>query len=183
MIQNDFLHAEVEAETLRRVSLGESFTALQISRAVQAGGVRERHRFLKETVHELFARGGMPGYDRTPVLMPCGGRPFLYHPCQPGTRFATAPQRDAHQRTLDRWSRLRVPASQLRAAGFAPGDTVIVERDAARGVVRLSADGMGSAYRVDRYGIVRLTIKRTLASASVLFKLESASGEVRAEAI
>ena len=121
MIQNDFLRAEVEAETLRRVSLGESFTALQISRAVQAGGVSERHRVLKETVHELFARGGMPGYDRTPVLMPCGGRPFLYHPRQPGTRFATAPQRDASQRTVDRWNRLRLPARQTSGGGVRAG--------------------------------------------------------------
>ncbi|MDX1933270.1 MAG: hypothetical protein SFU56_11740 [Capsulimonadales bacterium] len=145
---------EVEAEVNRRIDAGESFTAFDISRAVQAAGVRERHRNLKVIVHDMFERGDMPGYTRTQITLPGGEQPLLYHPdntAPAGNRFAVAsnaPSRAAgiarHIATMfgqrsagptprtgspDGANRLRLPLSVLRTAGFLPGDTVHIARD------------------------------------------------------
>jgi|GEM_PF-4514232 hypothetical protein len=132
---------EMEAEVFRRVFNGDSFTALEISRAVQARGIRERHRDLKVVVHALFENGDMIGYDRTPINLPTGERPYFYHPAQQKqSRFATATNtrmiRTTHAVRLgdsvlrtQNSDRLRLPSSLLRAAGFYPGDTVYVAQE------------------------------------------------------
>ncbi|GAB4456393.1 MAG: hypothetical protein OHK0029_14210 [Armatimonadaceae bacterium] len=140
----------VEAEVARRVGNGDSFTALEISRAVQAQGIRERHRELKLVVHELFEDGEMPGYDRHTIQLPSGERPFLYHPAAVrqntfGTARNTTPSHSGTTNPLPRalrpgdavarWltgDRLRLPAPLLRAAGFYPGDTVYVAQEGSK---------------------------------------------------
>ena len=89
---NQFLIGEVEAEVARRVAAGDSFTALDVSRAVQATGIQERHRNLKVIVHDMYERGDMTGYTRTQITLPSGEQPFLYHPTNTTSfnRFAVA---------------------------------------------------------------------------------------------
>lgn len=74
--------ALIETDVERRVQAGEAFTALDVSRAVQARGVRKRHREMKHVVHALFAAGRMgPDYART--LADVGGAlgpAWVYHP-------------------------------------------------------------------------------------------------------
>lgn len=93
-MQNQFLAAEIEAEVRRRMDARDSFTALEISRAVQATGVRERHLHLKNAVHAMFDRGAMPGYQRRLIALPGGGQPWLYFPAtgpaRTPNRFAVA---------------------------------------------------------------------------------------------
>lgn len=103
MMNNQFLRGEIEREVCRRVARGALFTALDISRAVQAAGVRERHRNLKSVVHALWARGEMGRhYGRTLIRFGGGEEAFLYHPANVDPRsydtgavnhFATAPRR------------------------------------------------------------------------------------------
>ena len=194
-LMNDFLIGEMEAAVRRRMDEAKPFTALDISRCVQGTGVRERHRNLKAAVHGMFERGAMPGYTRTLVTLPSGEQPFLYHPDdtpQTTHRFAVAanvPRSGSslrasrtigNVRALDAWNRLRIPARALRDAGLAPGDTVYAETDA-NGTVRLcahpSAPSAVRPYRVDRYNIVRLTLKLTTA----YFKIEAtAQGRIEA---
>jgi hypothetical protein len=77
---NAFLRGEIEAEVRRQMAVRAVFTALTISRLVQATGVRERHRNLKDAVHAMYERGAMPGYERVIVVLADGSRPWLYRP-------------------------------------------------------------------------------------------------------
>ena len=165
-LANQFLIGEMEAAVRRQTDEGKSFTALDISRLVQATGVRERHRNLKAAVHEMYERGAMAGYARTLITLPAGEQPFLYHPAPPGSkihRFATARnsvRASGPIRALDCWNRLRIPARALRDAGALPGDTVYVSVDAGGNVALTlqSQTNFSRAYRVDRYNNVRLTV-------------------------
>jgi hypothetical protein len=71
----------VAAEVEKKVDAGDMFTALDVSRAVQAQGFWARHRHMKEAVHELFEEGCMgPEYRRT--LCDVGGDhgpAWVYH--------------------------------------------------------------------------------------------------------
>lgn len=65
----------------RAVAAGEMFTALDISRKVQAQGITERHNTLKYLVHDLFFTGQM-GSDYTRTLCDVGGDygpAWVYH--------------------------------------------------------------------------------------------------------
>jgi hypothetical protein len=172
---NSFLRAEMEAEVRRRMAQGASFTALEISRAVQQTGVRA-----------LFECGGMPGYDRRTIALPCGGRPFLYFPCGAAPRvggFATARTRQTSLRIRrpDAWNRLRLPAKALRDAGLAPGATAWVRWDAPRGVVVVGSDPTSGdrLYRIDRYGNLRLALGRGVRATA--FALTAQPGRLTAQ--
>jgi hypothetical protein len=160
-VPNQFIVGEVEAEVQRRMAAGDSFTAFDISRAVQATGIQERHRHMKGIVHDMYERGDMPGYIRTQITLPTGEQPFLYHPDNRmiPNRFAVATNtgtktlanhtaslfgqgRTALMQTvghLDSDYRLRLPSSILRKAGFYPGDTVYIARDADTGTLTIRA--------------------------------------------
>src|SRR5262249_23031558 len=141
-VPNQFIVGEVEAEVRRRIASGDSFTAFDISRAVQATGIQERHRNMKVIVHDMYERGEMTGYTRTQITLPTGEQPFLYHPdnAMIPNRFAVATnspsqavlnnkavlfgqnqpagiQVDSH---LDGGNRLFLSVSLLRKAGFLP---------------------------------------------------------------
>jgi hypothetical protein len=187
-ILNQFLIGEIEGEVCRQIAAGASFTALDISRAVQATGIRERHRNLKSAVHAMYERGDMPGYDRSLVTLTTGVQPFLYHPkAATNNRFATASTRQTAPdvRHLDPWNRLRLPARVLRDAGILPGDTMYAAVETTTAVVTLSRtpDPNGArAYRVDRYNNVRLALGMTIAAITLRFKLEVAGpGQVQAK--
>jgi hypothetical protein len=187
-ILNQFLIGEVEAEVRRQIAAGTSFTAFDISRAVQATGIRERHRNLKGAVHAMYERGDMPGYDRSVVNLTTGEQPFLYHPkAATNNRFATASARQTapDMRHLDPWNRLRLPARVLRDAGILPGDTVYAAVETTTAVVTLSSTPIPNAarpYRVDRYNNVRLALGMTIAAITLRFKLEVAGpGQVQAK--
>lgn len=184
---NAFLRAEMEAEVRRRMARHDSFTAFDISRAVQVSGVRERHQNLKPAVHELFERGGMPGYCRRVVTLPGGERPFLYTPTRPRqNHFAVAQNRTRQTapglRRLDTWNRLRFPAKALRDAGISPGDCAWVTVDSVAGVVTVtrSAKSGERLYRVDRYGNLRLALGR--ATTVSQFAIATQNGTVIAQA-
>ncbi len=97
-MNNQFLRAEIEKEVRRRVALGETFTALDISRAVQASGFRERHRNMKHVVHGMWIRGEMgASYERTLLTFAGRAQAYLYHdgkdhPRAYGNRWQTVPQ-------------------------------------------------------------------------------------------
>ena len=69
----------------RYVNAGLSFTALDISRAIQNGDgktppVKAPHTSLKDKVHELFGDGDMGNdYIRTLINVPGGRQAYLYH--------------------------------------------------------------------------------------------------------
>ena len=183
---NVFLRAEMEAEVRRRMANRAAFTAFDISRAVQASGVRERHSQLKSAVHDLYERGGMPGYTRRLVTLPSGKRPFLYSPrTLQANRFATAQnarrQTSPTIRNVDGWNRLRLPAKALREAGLAPGDSawVSVDHQAQTVTITRSAKSGDRLYRVDCYGNLRLALGRDLATK---FAIATQQGTVTAQA-
>jgi len=61
-----------------KVSQGEMFTALNVSRVAQAAGLKARHNSLKHITHASFEDGEMAGYTRT--LITVGGfQAWLYH--------------------------------------------------------------------------------------------------------
>ncbi len=63
------------------VRQGKMFTAFEVSLAVKERGVRERHRNLRETVHEvIFALGGPEGYTRTLMDVGAPEQAWVYHP-------------------------------------------------------------------------------------------------------
>lgn len=170
---------------------------------MQATGITERHRNLKEAVHEMYNRGDMPGYTRTLVQLPTGEQPFLYHPAYlsptsygPGgvivasapNRYASAPnaprrvRATGNTRSLDAWNRLRVPAQALRDAGILPGAQVAVWIDTNTGEVTLDANGTGRTYRVDCYNNIRLSVGRFVAAMTQNYAVSvSAPGVVVAQ--
>lgn len=65
-----------------KIEKSEMFTAWDITRALSASGIKERHRDVKRVVHGLFADGEMEGYARKTVALPSvqGPAPWVYHP-------------------------------------------------------------------------------------------------------
>ena len=83
------------------VNQSRMFTAFEVSLAVKDLGVRERHRNLRDTVHEIiFKVGGPLDYSRTLMDVGAPEQAWVYHPkavspyrYQPLDRTGTAPQR------------------------------------------------------------------------------------------
>jgi hypothetical protein len=178
--------AEMQAEVRQQMQRRASFTACDISRAVQASGVKERHQTLKAAVHQLFETGGMPGYSRRLITLPSGARPFLYFPrTASANRFAVARNRQTSPsvRVPDHWNRLRFPARTLREAGFAPGQSVWVTVDPSAQKITLSAATKSGdrLYRVDRYNNIRLALGTALTKNQFTIMV-SRQGEVTARA-
>lgn len=75
------LIAEIQNAIDAKVGACEMFTAFDVSRTVQNGGVRERHNNMKEVTHEYFGSGSMPGYTRTLVRVDASKpEAWVYHP-------------------------------------------------------------------------------------------------------
>src|SRR5437867_1093408 len=64
------------------VRQGRMFTAFEVSLAVKAEGVRERHRNMRDDVHEAIHRAGVARGDYTRTLMDVGApeQAWVYHP-------------------------------------------------------------------------------------------------------
>jgi bifunctional DNA-binding transcriptional regulator/antitoxin component of YhaV-PrlF toxin-antitoxin module len=63
------------------VNEGKMFTAFEVSLAVKEEGVRERHRHMRDTVHEIIFRiGGPNGYTRTLMDVGAPEQAWVYHP-------------------------------------------------------------------------------------------------------
>lgn len=59
---------------------GKMFTAFEVSLAVKEQGVQQRHRHLKDTVHEvIFEIGGPLGYTRTLMDVGAPEQAWVYH--------------------------------------------------------------------------------------------------------
>src|SRR5262249_11272704 len=61
---------------------GKMFTAFEVSLAVKEEGVRERHRNMREYVHQSIFRAGVARGDYTRTLMDVGApeQAWVYHP-------------------------------------------------------------------------------------------------------
>jgi hypothetical protein len=171
----------IEDVIREKVDRGEMFTAFEISLQAQQRGVTERHRHLKQTIHQYFEGGHMGTvYTRTLIRIP--GAPqaaWLYHRTvddpavyRPLDRTRMQPARSgarqqAHRTTagygVDRRARVCVPVQLLRCAGLRPGDEAVVLVDPRTHTLALRKTCPSSArsrkltsYRVDRYGNVRI---------------------------
>lgn len=78
------------------ISEGKMFTAFEVSLAVKAQGVRERHRNMKELVHEIiFEIGGPENYTRTLMDVGAPEQAWLYHrPRDNPYRYVPLPRGD-----------------------------------------------------------------------------------------
>ena len=77
------LRIEIAMQATATALMGQSlmFTAYDVSRVLQAYGVRERHDNMRAAVHTLYGQGGMRGYERT--SQDVGGErgpAWVYHP-------------------------------------------------------------------------------------------------------
>jgi hypothetical protein len=62
------------------VAEGKMFTAFEVSLAVKERGVRERHRYLREDVHQVIFRvAGPAGYTRTLMDVGAPEQAWVYH--------------------------------------------------------------------------------------------------------
>jgi hypothetical protein len=164
-----------------KVDRGEMFTAFEISLEAQQRGVTERHRHLKQAIHQYFEGGHMGGvYTRTLIHIPEAPQAaWLYHRTvddpalfRPLDRSRMRPARSgAGQRAprtaagygVDRRARVCVPVQLLRRAGLQPGDeaVVLVDRKTHSLALRKACPSSArsrklTSYRVDRYGNVRI---------------------------
>jgi len=82
---------------------------------------------------------------------------------------------------VDKFGRVRIPASVLRASGFAPKDSVRVVLDPNLVVVTSSTDvygkSAGKKYVVDQYNNIRVKVGTKYPGKSV-FKMQPATGKV-----
>jgi hypothetical protein len=79
---------EVVQEWIQR---GKMFTAFEVSLAVKERGVRERHRNMRDTVHEvIFEHGGPASYTRTLMDVGAPEQAWVYHPMD-GNPYAYRP--------------------------------------------------------------------------------------------
>jgi hypothetical protein len=84
------------------VNEGRMFSAFEVSLAVKDQGVRERHRNMRDAVHEVIFRiGGPQGYSRTLMDVGAPEQAWVYHP------KSTSPYR---YRPLDRGDGKSTPA-------------------------------------------------------------------------
>jgi hypothetical protein len=180
----------IEQVLQEKVQRGEMFTALDVSLETQKRGVQERHRNMRQVVHQYF-EGGYMGSHYTRTLVSIPGAPsaaWLYHLTsdQPANfqplsragmnnrsqraRKASNPATDGY--SIDRRARVCVPVRLLRQAGFQPGDEAYVIVDGGSQGLALSKTCPRAhkqsltSYRVDRYGNVRIA-QGTLRRASL----------------
>src|SRR5947208_8304709 len=64
------------------LSAGRMFTAFEVSLAVKEEGIRERHRNMRDYIHEAIYRAGVARGDYTRTLMDVGApqQAWVYHP-------------------------------------------------------------------------------------------------------
>jgi len=73
--------SEVENMVAVLINQRKPFSAFDITKAVRSAGFKERHKDVKQVVHQLYGDEEMSDYTRTLVDFPGGNGPaFLYHP-------------------------------------------------------------------------------------------------------
>src|SRR5262245_44735498 len=74
--------SRIEEIVIQWVREGKMFTAFEDSLAVKEEGVRERHRNMREYVHQAIFRAGVARGDYTRTLMDVGApeQAWVYHP-------------------------------------------------------------------------------------------------------
>jgi hypothetical protein len=84
---------EVETTVAALISKRKSFSAFDITKTVRAAGFKERHKDVKQVVHQLYGDEEMSDYTRTLVNFPGGNGPaFLYHPPEVDPNLAVSDQ-------------------------------------------------------------------------------------------
>jgi bifunctional DNA-binding transcriptional regulator/antitoxin component of YhaV-PrlF toxin-antitoxin module len=74
------IREKIEEVVTPWVGRGKMFTAFEVSLAVKEQGVRERHRNMRETVHDIIFRiGGPAGYTRTLMDVGAPEQAWVYH--------------------------------------------------------------------------------------------------------
>lgn len=79
MALDDTVIAKVERLATQWVAEGKMFTAFEISLALKEQGIRERHRNLKATIHEVLGRVGGENYSRTLMDVGAPTQAWVYH--------------------------------------------------------------------------------------------------------
>jgi len=75
------IQAKIREVVAEWVNQGRMFTAFEVSLAVKELGVQERHRNLRDTVHEIiFKVGGPLEYSRTLMDVGAPEQAWVYHP-------------------------------------------------------------------------------------------------------
>jgi hypothetical protein len=92
----------VEEVIQEKVRAGEMFTAYDVTCEARRRGATDRHRAIRQFVHDLHARGRMgPDYARSLIHIPdIGATPWLYH-CywDDPAEYRPLPARDLPQTT------------------------------------------------------------------------------------
>jgi hypothetical protein len=174
----------VEEICAEMVKARKMFTAFDVSREARQRGTTERHRNMKQAVHDYFERGDMGAdYDRLLVAIPGVSRkawlyylrsddPALYQPqaVQAARKSRGGNLSGCH---VDRRARVCVPVRWVRQAGLHPGDSVYVLPDQSSKCLVLTSrcPTKGSqrsvlTYKVDRDGNIRIA-KGTLQRAAI----------------
>lgn len=92
------------AEVVREwVDQGKMFTAFEVSLAVKERGVEERHRHLRDTVHDvIFEIGGPMGYTRTLRDVGAPQQAWVYHlPSDNPYRYVPLDRSSSGQKAAD----------------------------------------------------------------------------------
>jgi hypothetical protein len=80
MALDPFAKEKIDEVVNEWVNAGRMFTAFEVSLAVKERGVRERHRNLRECVHEaIFRLGGANAYTRTLMDVGAPEQAWVYH--------------------------------------------------------------------------------------------------------
>jgi hypothetical protein len=85
-----------------KTAAGEMFTAFDVTKVVQSGGVRERHFVVKSVVHDLFSNGDMPSHYTRQLITLYGSSapaPWLYLPIgSDATQYVSPTTLPAHNK-------------------------------------------------------------------------------------
>jgi hypothetical protein len=81
MALNRLIKEQIHEVVKEWVHRGKMFTAFEVSLAVKDRGARERHRNMRDTVHEvIFEHGGTANYTRTLMDVGAPEQAWVYHP-------------------------------------------------------------------------------------------------------
>jgi hypothetical protein len=102
MALDQFTTEQIHAVVEEWIAEGKMFTAFEVSLAVKERGVDERHRNMRDFVHEvIFEHGGPANYTRTLMDVGAPEQAWVYHPMSTNPYSYRPLDRDGGDRPCD----------------------------------------------------------------------------------